>query len=112
MNPATARGNRLILKGPATMRTIEAIHARLSRLIEEKPAVEIDCSAATEVDLSLIQLLLAARKGANASGKTLILSRPASGALRDALMRSGLLTAAGGSERDEHNFWLTGATDQ
>ena len=50
-------------------------------------------------DLTLVQLLLSARKAAERDGKRLTLAVPASGALLDALTRGGVLAAA-------DPFWL------
>lgn len=78
-------------------------------MMERQDAIEIDAAAVTEADLSLVQLLLAARKAAQQSGKTLVLARPVSGALRDVLLRGGFL-APGAPRKEEDAFWLQGAS--
>jgi anti-anti-sigma regulatory factor len=93
----------------ATIRTIETIRGELLAALESQPTLAIDCAALAEADLSLIQLLLAARKTARQSGKTLALAQPASGVLRDVLLRGGFLAAAGGPPKEEDPFWLQGA---
>jgi hypothetical protein len=65
--------------------------------------LEIDCGGAGEVDLSLIQLLIAARTGARLAGRTVRLASPASGALLDALQRGGFLS---GRPAEDCAFWL------
>ena len=103
-------GHTLVLDGAVTIRTIAAVHEALSDLMARHSAIEIDCAAVIEADLTLIQLLLAARHSAAASGKTVTLTHPASGALLDALSRGGLIgPMAGGTENDDA-FWLKGAT--
>lgn len=73
--------------------------------------MEIDASGVTEADLSVLQLLLSARKSALKAGKTLTLSAPADGALRDALVLGGFLGTAGQSG-PEADFWLNRETAQ
>jgi ABC-type transporter Mla MlaB component len=99
----------LVLDGSLTVRTIAAVHSKLSNVLQHHAAVAVDCAAATEIDLSFVQLLLAARKTAARAGKTLALARPASGALHDALLRTGLLPPVDGGPADEAAFWLKGA---
>jgi anti-anti-sigma regulatory factor len=90
---------RIVLKGPVTLQAVEAIHGQFLAL-EDRPAITVDCSAATEVDVSLVQLILAARASALASGRSVALAKPADGALLDTLERGGFLSSA----HDE--FWL------
>jgi anti-anti-sigma regulatory factor len=99
----------LTLPDSATIRTIEAIRAELLAMIERQGAVAVDCARLAEADLSLVQVLLAARKTARRVGKTLTLAQPASGALRDVLLRAGFLSAAGHPPKEDDAFWLQGA---
>ncbi len=55
--------------------------ALLTSLNGTSSTIAVDCADAAEVDVSFIQLLLAARRTAQARGKCLALSAPASGAL-------------------------------
>jgi ABC-type transporter Mla MlaB component len=106
---AAAQSDRFALPSSATIRTVETLRSELLAALERQAALEIDCAALAEADLSLIQVLLAARKTAQASGKTLALAQPASGVLRDVLLRSGFLAAAGGPPKEQDAFWLKGA---
>lgn len=99
------RAERLLLTGACGLRTVDDLRAQLLDMSAAHTAVEIDCSNADEVDVSFIQLLLAARSSAQRSGRTIRLAHPASGALRDALQRGGFLTAVDGQEADL-TFWL------
>jgi anti-anti-sigma regulatory factor len=106
--------DRLVLTGEITLPSVDAIHARLLEMAAQ-PVVEIDCSGVTETDLSLIQLILAARTSAMRSGRTLVLARPADGALREALQRGGFIAvAADGPNPDRPNaeqaFWTQAAS--
>jgi anti-anti-sigma regulatory factor len=95
---------RLVLDGELTIRTAEATYAKLLEAASQ-PAVAIDCSGATEVDASLIQLVLAARASARQAGRSLTLAQPAEGKLREALQRGGFLAAAAPATADQA-FWL------
>ena len=107
---ARSAGGRLALEGAVTIRTIETIHAQLVALLDAHDHIEIDCAALSETDLSLVQLLLSARKSAQTARKTLALTAPASGALHDVLLRSGLLVTQGEKPDEDLAFWFKGAT--
>jgi anti-anti-sigma regulatory factor len=96
---------RVILEGALTIRTAEATYAKLLEAAS-LPAVEIDCSGATEVDVSLIQLIVAARASARQGGRGLTLAQPADGALREALQRGGFLAAGADPATADQAFWL------
>lgn len=99
MSRTARRPRRLQLEPVQTLRTIDAAATALRDLLGQHSHVEIDCSAVSEADLTLVQLLLSARKTAEHDGKRLTLAAPASGALLDALARAGVLAAA-------DPFWL------
>ena len=84
----------LPLDGSLTVRTIGAVHAALVEALARNDAVQVDCTGAASVDLSLIQLLLAARRSADEAGKHLTLAAPAGGVLLAALERGGFLRSA------------------
>jgi ABC-type transporter Mla MlaB component len=102
----TGDAGQLALTGPQTLRTIDAAHAALLEMGMRHPMLEIDCQAVDEVDLSFIQLLLAARKSAAMAGRTIRIAPPATGALLQALERSGVLGAQTGGDAAERRFWL------
>lgn len=79
------------LDGSLTVRRIDAAQTKLAAALMRHTIVTVDCTAATEVDLSLIQLLLAARASATHAGKTLRLGAPADGALHAGLVSGGFL---------------------
>jgi anti-anti-sigma regulatory factor len=97
----------LRLGGPLTVSTADATKATLMRALDGESFV-IDCSGATEIDLSFVQLVIAARRAAELRGKTIRLAAPASGTLRDVLERTGLLDAATGPVTPEAAFWTKG----
>ena len=125
---------QLVLDGALTMRTVETVRATLRAAIEppsgatpagpapagSSPAgispagispagivpagIEIDCSATTEIYLTFIQLLIAARVSSCAAGCSLSLAPRPDGVLLDTLTRGGfrLVPEPGGG------FWFTG----
>jgi ABC-type transporter Mla MlaB component len=102
----TAEASRFVVDGSLTLRTIETTRTQLLELMELHPSLEVDCSAASEIDLSFVQLLLSARASAQSAGKALALSQPASGVLRDVLERGGFLGALPGQVTADEAFWL------
>ncbi|MDO8608639.1 MAG: STAS domain-containing protein [Phaeospirillum sp.] len=88
--------------GAATIRHADEIAGRLKQALSSSDRIEVDCTAVTEVDIAFIQLILAARKTAEAAGKTLTLSAPAVGALLEAL------TICGTQDGPRAQFWLGG----
>ncbi|RAI41038.1 hypothetical protein CH341_22530 [Rhodoplanes roseus] len=94
------------LAGAQTVRTIGAAHDRLRTEIEAHAAVRVRLDGIEDFDLSLIQLLLAARRAAGAAGKSLTLASPATGALRTALDRAGFLASDPADPLGGPPFWL------
>jgi anti-anti-sigma regulatory factor len=88
------------------LRTADETHALLLAESGRHPVLEIDCSGVTEADLSLVQLLLAARESARRSDRIVRLAQPATGALRDVLRHGGFLTSANEPARSDEAFWL------
>lgn len=105
----TPTEGQLLLSGEITIQAVDAIHARLLDMAAQ-PVVEIDCTGLTEADLSLVQLILAARASALKSQRVLALAHPAGGALLDALQRGGFLGAAGEKPSPEQGFWMQAIT--
>ena len=90
----------VLLDGALTVRTIANVRDVLLAALTDHQVVRVDCRAADAVDLSGIQILLAAHRSASAAGKQLVLAAPADGTLRSALEQGGFLDAAGGNP-----FW-------
>lgn len=101
----TAAGH-VRLDGALTVRNAAGIHQRLRESLRQHATVTLDCDAATDVDLSFVQLVLSARKSASLSGKSLSLVAPATDMLAGTLRRAGLLGVASASEGADHLFWL------
>ena len=95
----------LVLSGSMTLQCADDIHARLLERAGE-PTLEIDCSGVTEADLSLVQLILAARVSAQRAGRTVRLAHPASGILLQVLEQGGFLQPGGDRPTQDQAFWL------
>jgi len=94
---------RVVLDGTQTVRNIAAARATLLETLTGHQKVLVDVNAIETADLSLIQLLLAARRSARQQGKDLVLALPVAGALQDALQRGGFLPPDGADP-----FWTGG----
>jgi anti-anti-sigma regulatory factor len=91
--------------GSLTLPRAETIRSILAAALDEGAPIAIDCDGATEVDVSFIQLLLAARRSAAHRGASFALAAPAAGTLRAALERGGFLIAASKDAASDSDFW-------
>jgi ABC-type transporter Mla MlaB component len=91
------------LSGAVELRNIEEAFEKVKAAYDEGEGFEIDLSAVTDLDLTLVQLIESARRGAAASGKMVRLSAPARGMVKEALQRGGFLSEPA-DERTQ--FWL------
>lgn len=86
-----------------TLRNIAEHHESLLAAMQTSNSVCIDFPDSYQADVSLLQLLESARILASTCGKSITLSKPASGNLRDILRRAGFLEQMTPEDR---NFWL------
>lgn len=94
----------VLLDGRLTVRGAEAVCARLRAAVAPGRIVRVDCSAAEEADLSVVQLLLAARLAARRDGGDVVLAGLPAGPL-------GAVLAAGGfrvTPEAGRGFWFEG----
>lgn len=98
----------LSLNGPLTIKTISGARDILQAFIGEKAArgktLALDIDDTQDCDLTLAQLLIAARKSVAANGAKLKLAKPAAGNFLAVIERAGLLTG----DRKQDDFWLEG----
>ena len=107
MDDGAAVCGKFIIEGALTIRTADSALQRLRDLLEQHAAIEIDTSRASELDVSGIQLILAARASAGNAGKTLTVAQPLSEAVHAALVQGGFLDAGGAGDATQ-SFWLGG----
>lgn len=100
----------VVLDGAQTLRNIQEAHDRLNVAFADNSAIEVSCEAITDFDLSLIQLLIAAKRSADSGDKRFTLARPVDGRLRAALERAGFLSAGAHEGSDYAAFWLKGSS--
>jgi len=93
------------ISGEAGLRAAQDIAERLRQALAGFNAVSIAAEAITDADITTIQLLLAARRQALASGKSLTLAAPAAGVLRALLIETGCLGADGQALTPDGDFW-------
>ena len=79
----------LSLTGSLTTPRAEAIHAEVLAVLSGHSAVTIDWSAASEMDVAFIQILVAAERFASRAGKSVALASPPAGLLAETLRRCG-----------------------
>ena len=79
----------LALRGSLTTSRSEAVHAEVLEALRAHPAVVLDCSAADEIDVTFLQILIAAGRMAASWNKAISLSTPPAGLLANALARCG-----------------------
>lgn len=103
MPASNVKESRFSLPSNLTVRAITAAHQDLLQFLEQNETSTIEFADETQVDISLIQLLEAARVYAGTGGKKIALARPATGALLDTLRRSGCLE---GMSAEDAQFWL------
>jgi ABC-type transporter Mla MlaB component len=73
-----------------TIAQAQSLCAAITKALSANAAVKIECSEATEVDLTFIQLLVSAQRSAEAQHKHLEIAAPVGGALAIVLERLGI----------------------
>lgn len=96
---AAVFGDACVLAGDLTFRTAGAVKDRLQEAVGTMSTVRIDCSRAEDVDFAFIQLLLAARRSANAMGKEFIVVSPEDGPVALAVVSAGVALEGGEDEQ-------------
>jgi anti-anti-sigma regulatory factor len=98
----------LVLDGALTMRNAEALCTTLREAVAAHSDISIDCTAATEVDLSFIQLLIALRATALRNNRTATLAAHPAGALLHALTGAGFRVTQEDQSGATQAFWFEG----
>ncbi len=92
--------------GACTLRDVAELRQALLTALRQDTMV-LDCTAVTEVDLSFVQLVLAARNSAGANRLTV--HAPPAGALAQTLIRGGFCVGADGQVPADPAMWCTQA---
>ncbi|MDB5613403.1 MAG: hypothetical protein JWQ22_1056 [Devosia sp.] len=93
------------ITGDAGLRAAQDLAVTLRQAIATQDEVAIATDAITSADITTIQLLLAASKMAKASGKSLRLTAPPKGVLRELLTQTGFLDAEGRALTPDGDLW-------
>jgi hypothetical protein len=86
-----------------SIRNIKSIHSDLLTYVGNNKAIEIDLDTCQDADLSLVQLIEAARKTVATSGRTISLTKPANDTIQSTLRRAGFLDKL---SPEDAKFWL------
>lgn len=107
MEPPAGQGRCVRFTGACTIAQAEDIRDTLLEALASCSAegFEIDCNEASEVDLTFIQILIAARRSGETQGKSVTLAAPALGALAQALVSAGLAHPGGAALGWVNPFW-------
>jgi hypothetical protein len=90
--------------GSQTIREAEDAAHILRKALADHPSLVLDCDEIEEADLTFLQLVIAARRSAQKSGKAFALGATARGPLLAALDRAGI------RPEGEHLFWFEGVS--
>ena len=96
----------LLIDSVQDISTAASLHAQLSEAIVPGGATDIDLSAVTTADLSLVQTIEAARRHADEVGARLQLCAEPSPAVAEVLALAGFFDAA---DPATTQFWTSGA---
>lgn len=91
----------LALSGDLSIRSIADAHGQLGAALRDHADVAVAVADDAVVDLTLVQLICAARRSADEAGKTFAMAAPAGGTLLETLRRGGFTATAG-----QRSFWL------
>jgi len=83
------------LQGPLNTSNCEETHRTIRDALEQRQSLILDCADAIEIDVSFLQILVAAQLSASRASKSISLAAPPGGALADALRRCGFAPVAG-----------------
>lgn len=97
------------LSESATVRAIDTVCASILAAYEQDDVLELDASLVAEIDLSLVQLIEAARAHARRESKSIRLTAPANAALMALLHRAGFLSEP---TTEDIAFWCHGELPQ
>ena len=95
------------ISGDAGLRHAQDIAAQLKTALAEHDTVIVTTNGITTADITTVQLLLAARKQALATGKSLLLAAPPQGVLREFLIQTGFLDGSGNALTPDDGFWVS-----
>ncbi|MEF2074247.1 STAS domain-containing protein [Consotaella aegiceratis] len=97
------------LEGTATLRDAERIAAELRGLADKATDILVETKGLESIDFSVVQLLVAAVKSAEAHNRTIAIEVPADGALDRILQQAGIAEPIDSCLVRQNGLW-TGLT--
>jgi len=79
----------LTLQDCLTVAYADQLHEQIVEALQSHAKVALDCSGATEIDVSFLQILLGASRIAESTDKSICLAAPVSGLLAETMTRCG-----------------------
>jgi anti-anti-sigma regulatory factor len=96
---------RIALRGNLGLRDVKQIHELLSGAVNASKKIELDVREISGVDISIIQLIAAARRSTQQRGKALMLVSEPNGVFAATVKKTGLLRADGAVRSADEEFW-------
>lgn len=93
------------LRGKLGLRDATEVASTLSRALESHPSVTIAVAADADLDITILQVLVAAHKTAIRAGKILTLATSGDSVLRQTLIKAGFISPTGAPQTAEGQFW-------
>ncbi|MGO9133300.1 MAG: lipid asymmetry maintenance protein MlaB [Methylovirgula sp.] len=88
--PSMDQNTTIVCRGSLTISRASFFLRAIASAISRHSAVMIDCTDAADVDVTFLQILISARRTAEAQGKRIELTAPSDGVLVTALERLGI----------------------
>jgi ABC-type transporter Mla MlaB component len=104
-NMSTTEAYSLVLTGDLSLRQAAEVCSQLGDAINAHDEIVVDGAGFSEIDLSVVQLLVASFKTAKAANKRFSVSFPANGALDKVLQRTGFVMTEGNPLTPEPDPW-------
>ncbi|MDR3437985.1 STAS domain-containing protein [Telmatospirillum sp.] len=95
--------NKIELTEYIDIHSAEQFHKRILYSLENYHDIEVDSESVAKIDVSIIQLLIAARASATRRGIALTMKHPVGDALLETLRRGGFLSEPLSANSD---FWI------
>jgi len=84
----------LVLQECLTVAYADQLHEQIAEALQNHAKIALDCSAATEMDVSFLQILLGASRIVDSTDKLICLSTPPSGLLAETITCCGFVLPA------------------
>lgn len=97
--------HNVALQGDLGLREARQVQALLSEALGVARAVELDVRGITGLDISIVQLIAAARRSAQQRGGELTLVSEPNNVFATTVTRAGLLRADGAVRTADEGFW-------